>query len=238
MIIFEDIHLRLGGQPVLRGFDWQPEAAQLSLLVGANGAGKSSALKVAAGLWRPDSGRIRILDTEGAKEGAKEHEQTAGVAYLPQAPAFHPRLRVRELLRFYARLEGQRLVEADLALERFGLESHLRHRSAALSGGLRQRLGLAVLSLTSNPVWMLDEPGLSLDPFWRRRLQEWLREVCAEGRTVLVATHLLAEWNNRADACYLCERGRIVSQLDVTQMQDELFVLEDGAATAQEEASG
>jgi ABC-type multidrug transport system ATPase subunit len=85
---------------------------------------------------------------------------------------------------------------------------------------------------------MLDEPGLSLDPFWRRRLQEWLREVCAEGRTVLVATHLLAEWNNRADACYLCERGRIVSQLDVTQMQDELFVLEDGAATAQEEASG
>jgi ABC-type multidrug transport system ATPase subunit len=231
MIIFEDIHLRLGGQPVLRGFDWQPEVGRLSLLVGANGAGKSSAFKVAAGLWRADSGRIRIMDTEFAtKKGCK-----SGVAYLPQAPAFHPRLRVGELLRFYARLEGRALIEADHALERFGLESHLRHRSAALSGGLRQRLGLAVLSMAADPVWMLDEPGLSLDPFWRRRLQGWLREVCAEGRTVLVATHLLAEWTDRADACYLCERGRGVGQLDVADMQDALCLVENGES---KEASG
>lgn len=233
MIVFEDIHLRLQGQAILRGFDWRPAAGQLSLLVGANGAGKSSALKVAAGLWRADSGRILVAD----KEVAQAPGRRSGVAYLPQAPAFHPRLRVQELLRFYARLEGQTTAAAERALERFGLESHVRHRTAILSGGLRQRLGLAVLSLASDPVWMLDEPGLSLDPFWRRQLQDWLQGVCAQGRTVLVATHLLAEWSDRAAACYLCERGRVTGQLDVAHMQGELLAAESRSVNTAEEAS-
>ncbi|HKK19517.1 MAG TPA: ATP-binding cassette domain-containing protein, partial [Opitutales bacterium] len=75
---------------------------------------------------------------------------------------------------------------------RFGLEAHRKHRSTELSGGLRQRLGLAILSLSRAPVWLLDEPGLSLDPLWRQRLQSWLREACHSGRTVLTDAHLLA----------------------------------------------
>lgn len=218
MIVYEDIHLRLGGKPVLRGFDWRPTPGALNLLVGANGAGKSSALKIGAGLWRADSGQVLVNDTDVTNSSGG----WPGVAYLPQAPAFHPRLRVVSLLRFYARIEGHGKGAAEQALKRFGLESHARHRSAALSGGLRQRLGLAVLSLASDPVWLLDEPGLSLDPFWRRRLQSWLREVCSQGRTVLVATHLLAEWEGHADQCFLCESGRVVGTVDVAHLRDAL----------------
>lgn len=229
MICFEDIHLRMGKQAVLRGFDWQPPVEALNLLVGANGAGKSSALKIGAGLWKADSGRIRIADT-----GMAVGKRAARVAYLPQAPVFHPRLRVVDVLKFYARVEACEAHAVPQAVEQFGLEEHARHRTAALSGGLRQRLGLAVLSLSSAAVWMLDEPGLSLDPFWRSRLQGWLREACGEGRTILVATHLLAEWAGRADHCFLCERGRIAGTLDVAHMQDELSELKSVSEEVQE----
>jgi len=224
MIAFDDIKLRLGGHPVLRGFDLELAPGEMGLLVGPNGAGKSSALKIAAGLWRPDSGCIRFSNTRlGPSEKRGDR-----IAYLPQAPDFHPRLRVASILRFYARMEGLGRDGAELALERFGLETHARHRSGELSGGLRQRLGLAVLSLSRAPVRLLDEPDLSLDPKWRQRLQAWLRALCEDGHTVLVATHLLAEWEGRADRCVLCEDGRVVAALDPANLRDAVLRVEPG----------
>lgn len=226
MIELQDLHLSLKGQPVLRGFDLAPASGKLNLLVGSNGAGKSSALKVAAGLWRPDSGNV-CFDGRSLSPREKRGER---IAYLPQSPLFHPRLRVCEIVLFYARLEGVDRIASETALERFGLEAHRKHRSAELSGGLRQRLGLAILSLSRAPVWLLDEPGLSLDPLWRQRLQSWLREVCSGGRTVLTATHLLAEWEDRADTCTLCENGRIEGTLDPANLREAHLRLEVASA--------
>lgn len=225
MITFDSIHLDLGGKPVLRGFDLRPVRGKLSLLVGPNGAGKSSALKIAAGLWKPSSGCIRYADAP-LKPFSRRGDR---IAYLPQAPGFNPRLRTETLISFYARLEGGGRREARAALERFGLEPHARHRSGELSGGLRQRLGLAILSLSHAPVWLLDEPGLSLDPYWRHRLQSWLHTVCAEGRTVLVTTHLLAEWEGRADLSHHCEAGRIVAELDPSDLRGAILRIEPDA---------
>ena len=87
-------------------------------------------------------------------------------------------------------------------------------RTGALSGGMRQRLGLALLLLADAPVLLLDEPGLSLDPGWRTRLQEILREKTARGHAILVTTHLIAEWNGVADRCLLCREGRIEREID------------------------
>ncbi|NBB79803.1 MAG: ATP-binding cassette domain-containing protein [Verrucomicrobia bacterium] len=234
MIQWSDIHLSLKGQPVLRGFDLTPVPGQLNLLIGSNGAGKSTALKVAAGLWRPRSGELRFE----SKVMHHRESRFGRIAYLPQSPLFHPRLRVRELIRFYARLEGADLSEAEIALERFGLEAHRHHRSVELSGGLRQRLGLAILSLSSAPVWLLDEPGLSLDPLWRRKLQSWLKEASSSGRTVLAATHLLAEWEGRADTCYLCENGRIDGELDPAHLREAHLRLEGGFGTDRRSQEG
>lgn len=215
MITFENIHLSLKGRPVLRGYNLQLASSQISLLIGPNGAGKSSALKVAAGLWKPTSGCIRFQ-----KEILRPYSSRSNkIAYLPQSPGFHPRLRVDAILRFYARLENLNVESAHRAIERFGLDEHAAYPSSELSGGLRQRLGLAILSLSHAPVWLLDEPGLSLDPFWRNHLQSWLRNECDEGRTVLVATHLLREWENRADACHLCENGMVIGERDPSSLQ-------------------
>jgi len=210
MIALEDLSLRLRGRAILRGFTLAAEPNKLTLLLGANGAGKSTALKIASGLWKPNHGRVCVSD----RALTRPRDFRDCVAYMPQSPGFHPRLRTRDVLHFYARLESRRCDEADDALAGFGLESHAAHRIGELSGGLRQLLGLAVLSLCRAPVFLLDEPGLSLDPRWRHRMQSWLRSEATAGRTVLTATHLWAEWNGQADACLRCDQGRIVGSLD------------------------
>jgi ABC-type multidrug transport system ATPase subunit len=78
---------------------------------------------------------------------------------------------------------------------------------------MRQRLALAIFALARAPVLVLDEPGLSLDPFWRDRLAAFLTEEAQRGRTVLTATHLLGEWEGRVDRCVLMRDGRIAAEL-------------------------
>jgi len=87
-------------------------------------------------------------------------------------------------------------------------------RAGELSGGMRQRLGLALLLLPDAPVLLLDEPGLSLDPAWRKRLQDTLKFEAERGKTILLTTHLVAEWNNVAHRCLLCRDGAIERELD------------------------
>lgn len=92
---------------------------------------------------------------------------------------------------------------------------------------MRQRLALAIFALARAPVLLLDEPGLSLDPYWRDRLAEFLAEEARRGRTVLMATHLLGEWEGRADTCLLMRDGRIAGELPVDRLR-EAFAAEEG----------
>ena len=119
-----------------------------------------------------------------------------------------------EILRFYARLRGVTASRYEAVLDLAGLREIERVRTSALSGGTRQRLGLALLLLPDAPVLLFDEPGLSLDPGWRKRLQETLRFEAERGKAVLVTTHLVREWNNVAHRCLLCRDGKIERELD------------------------
>lgn len=107
----------------------------------------------------------------------------------------------------------------------------------ALSGGTRQRLGLALLLLPDAPVLLLDEPGLSLDPTWRKRLQKTLRFEAERGKAVLVTTHLIAEWNNIAHRCLLCRDGKIERELDPKNLPHNFDELETGAQDAAERST-
>lgn len=214
MIEFSDIHKRLGRAEILRGFSLRLEPGELALMLGPNGAGKTTALKIASGALIEDSGAILLKGTELAPNDRRRH-----VAYLPQGVAFQPRLSARQLLMFYARALGASEQGIGPALEQWGLTQHASKRSSALSGGLRQRLGLAVLSLADTPVLLLDEPGVSLDAEWREHLQEWLRTEARRGKSVLVATHLLREWEGRANRCLLCQEGRVAGEIDPARLR-------------------
>jgi len=211
MIVTEHLVKNYGRKPVLRDMSILANAGEITLLVGPNGAGKTTTLKVLAGLVRPTDGNARISSFDVVHDRIQAQR---ALSYLPQRPNFHPRLTCAEIMRFYARLRGITLSRCEAILAQTGLREFECVRIGELSGGTRQRLGLALLLLPDAPVLLLDEPGLSLDPTWRKRLQETLRFQAARGKAVLVTTHLVAEWNNVAHRCLLCCDGEIQRELD------------------------
>ena len=229
MIAVEALTKSYGRNLVLRGMTFNAAPREITLLVGANGAGKSTTMKVLAGLIRPQKGsahinRIDIVDQRIAAQRS--------LAYLPQRPSFHPRMTCAEILRFYARLRAVAASRYEAVIDLAGLREFERVRTSALSGGTRQRLGLALLLLPDAPVLLLDEPGLSLDPGWRQRLQDTLRFEAERGKTVLVTTHLVREWNNVAHRCLLCRDGKIERELDPTNLPHNFDEMEQVAPDA------
>ena len=207
-----------GAKEILRGMTFRAEPRAITALVGPNGAGKSTTLKVLAGLIRPSSGLVRVNGFDVVADRIKAQSR---LAYMPQSPSFHPRLSCLEVLRFYARLRGVPVARCEAMLGLTGLSDVAHVRTGKLSGGMRQRLGLALLLLADAPILLLDEPGLSLDPAWRKRLQETLHFEAQRGKTVLITTHLIAEWNNVADRCLLCRDGVIERELDPTELPQD-----------------
>lgn len=220
MIFTCDLRKSFGSLPVLAGLDLVAEPGTVTLLVGRNGAGKTTALQLLAGLAAPDGGTICI---QGHDLESDRSQALARLSFLPQAPRFHSRLTVAQVARFYAQLRGCEREAVASALATWGLADCARVPTGKLSGGLRQRLGLAVFALADAPVLLLDEPGLSLDPGWRDQLQRFLTAQARAGRTVLVATHLLGEWEGRADRCVLLENGRCVGELAPDQLRAAFF---------------
>ena len=218
MIHSENLTKSYRRKPVLRGISLKADAGQVTLVVGPNGAGKSTTVKILAGLIRPDDGSARINGFDIVKQRIAAQRS---LAYLPQQPSFHPRLTCREVLRFYAGLRGVPSTRCDAMLELCGLSDVAKTHTRELSGGMRQRLGIAYLLLADAPVLLLDEPGLSLDPSWRKRLQETLHFESRRGKAIIVTTHLIAEWNNVADRCLLCRDGVIEQELDPTDLRHD-----------------
>lgn len=217
-IVVEKLGKHFGRNRVLDGVTFTAEPGEITLLVGPNGAGKSTTLRTLAGLMRVESGRVCIAGHDISRDRIAAQR---ALSFLPQSPAFHPRFTCQQVLAFYARLRGAAPARIAHVLERVGLADARDQRTGTLSGGMRQRLGLAILLLPDAPVLLLDEPGLSLDPDWRRALQTILRGLAAERHTVLVTTHLIAEWNGVADRCLLCRNGRIERELDPADLQGD-----------------
>jgi len=217
MITIDGVCKSFAGQRVLAHLSTDVRPGSVTLLVGANGCGKTTTLRLIAGLSRPDGGDIRV---DGRSVVTAQSEALAALSYLPQSPRFHVHLTPRELLLFYAGLRGVSPRRVTELADHWGLSAMLDVRTGRLSGGMRQRVALAVLFLADAPVLVLDEPGLSLDPDWRRFLQSELRSAARCGRTVLVSTHLLGEWDEHADRCLVLEEGRIGRELPPNRLRD------------------
>ena len=217
MIAITGLTKSYGRHRVLDALELDARPGEVTLLVGANGSGKTTTLRQLCGLSSPDAGRIGI---GGADLATSRMAALAQLSFLPQSPRFHTQLTVGAILDFYARLRGlpsSRVTEVE---HHWQLTEVRTQATGKLSGGTRQRLALAVLSLPAAPVLVLDEPGLSLDPDWRRFLHEELHSVARRGATVLVATHLLGEWEGQADRCLVLEGGRVGRELPASRLRE------------------
>jgi len=206
MIEGTNLHKSFGDHRVLDNASFSVEAGTIAALVGPNGAGKTTTLHVLAGLTTPDAGTATVDGVDVAAERTAAQDR---LAFLPQDVRFHSALTPRQVLRFYAGLRGASTTRVDPLLDDVALTGAADRPCGTLSGGMRQRLGLAVLELADAPVLLLDEPALSLDPAWRSFLMDRLEAHAAEGAAVLMATHLLDVWAPVVDRVLHCEEGQI-----------------------------
>lgn len=180
-LIAEGLGLYFGSHRVFENLDLTVPGGKILALLGASGVGKTSLLKILAGLAPPSAGRVR------AGDGVALHGR---VAYMGQTDLLFPWLTVLGNVMLGSRLRGERADPAralDL-LERVGLAGRAEAMPASLSGGMRQRAALARTLYENRPVVLMDEPFSALDALTRARIQELAAEVLA-GRTVLLITH-------------------------------------------------
>lgn len=173
-VIVSDLSVARGGVPVLAGLGFRLAPGRALILRGPNGIGKTTLLRSLAGLQPPLAGRI---------EGAEER-----IAYAGHSDGIKPTLSVTENLRFWARVFGHDDIGPALAAYELGA---LADRQAGhLSAGQKRRLGLARLLVTGRPVWVLDEPTVSLDRAAVAMFAEVVRAHLAGGGSALIATHI------------------------------------------------
>jgi ABC-2 type transport system ATP-binding protein len=195
----------------LAGVSLEVRRGERVALLGRNGAGKTTFLKIASTLLRPTSGRIQVFgfDVDQTPDKARPY-----IAVVPQEgkPFFHltPREQVYTYLR--ARGLGREVAKArtEEALEKMGLLECAGRLSVTLSGGQRQRAMVATVIATEAPLLFLDEPTIGMDPFARRAVWDSLRTLTRRGSTILLTTHYLDEAEALSHRLYIIERGRVL----------------------------
>jgi Cu-processing system ATP-binding protein len=194
MIRYDRFTKRFGAVTAVDSLDLTLEEGETVALIGPNGSGKTTTLKAALGLVRPTSGRVLVDGRDASRDG---RDARAHIGYLPQRLTFPDRMTAREVLRFYAKLRG---VEPQLRLlERVDLLDVADRDVNGFSGGMRQRLGIAVALLGAPRVLVLDEPTASLDPSGALAMRDMVHAIRADGTAVLLSSHDLAEVAALAD---------------------------------------
>ncbi len=187
-------------------------------LIGHNGAGKSTLFKMMLGLLAPSAGRIEIAGESVAGPEARRVRQKVG--YLPENIALWDNLSGLETLRFFARLKGLPTTECAALLARVGLADAGERPVRAYSKGMRQRLGFAQALLGSPQVLFLDEPTTGLDPRAIHFFWDTLAELRAQGLTIVLTSHILAELQHRVDRVAVMANGRVEALGTLAQLRD------------------
>ena len=208
MIEVEHLSKRFGSTQAVADISFRVEPGTITGFLGPNGAGKSTTLRCILGLVRPDAWSTAVLGTPYAALD----RPIVRVGAVLEASAVHPGRKGRNHLRVLARAGGLPESRVDEALALVELTGAGRRRAGGYSLGMRQRLGLAAALLGDPEVLVLDEPANGLDPQGIRWLRDLLRSLAAEGRTILVSSHVLAEVAQTVDHVVIIDRGKLVLQ--------------------------
>jgi ABC-type multidrug transport system ATPase subunit len=205
VISIRGLRKRFGANLALDGISTDIAGGEFTLLLGSNGAGKTTLLRCILGLYRFE-GAVTVGGHSVTGDGRAAR---ALMGYVPQRPALPPDLTCAEVIDLFARLRGRR--RGDPAwLARVGLDGSAGDRVDTLSGGMRQRLVLAVALQADPPVLLFDEPAANLDSAARRALHRDLQELGGRGRTVILATHLVTDPILGASRAVVLHAGRTV----------------------------
>jgi ABC-2 type transport system ATP-binding protein len=205
VIAIRNVRKRFGPFVALEGVSAEVAEGAFTLLLGGNGAGKTTLLRCILGLH----GFEGVISVGGRDVATQGRAARALLGYVPQRPSLPPDLTCSEVLDLFARLRGRSRGERAW-LERVGLAASEAAAVRTLSGGMRQRLALAVALQADPPVLLFDEPATNLDVASRRGLHHVLEDLARRGRTVVLATHLAADPLQTATQALVLHRGQVV----------------------------
>jgi len=195
----------------LAGITLDVQRGERIALLGRNGAGKTTFLRIASTLLRPTSGAIEVFDVDVARHPERIRPY---IAVVPQEgkPFFHltPREQIYTYLRARGLVRETAKARTEVALEQMGLTDFADRLAITLSGGQRQRTMVATVIATEAPLLFLDEPTIGMDPFARRSVWASLRDLTRRGSTIVLTTHYLDEADALSQRLYIIERGQLL----------------------------
>jgi ABC-2 type transport system ATP-binding protein len=212
----DGLQKRYGSTVAVDGLSFAVRPGLVTGFVGPNGAGKSTTLRLILGLDAPDAGAALVNGRPYAELASPLRE----VGALLDSRAAHPGRSARDHLRWLAASNGLPRSRVDDVLGLVGLEDAARRRVGGFSLGMAQRLGIAAALLGDPPILLLDEPVNGLDPEGIRWIRGFLGSLAAEGRAVLVSSHLMGELEGTADHLIVIGRGRLLADARVGELLD------------------
>src|SRR3954470_10714867 len=210
---------RYGAVRAVDGVSFEVAAGEIFGLLGPNGAGKTTTMEMLEGLHAPDSGTLRVLGFDVARDAASIKER---IGVQLQTAALFPQLTVEELLGLFGSFY-RHTAPVDGLLRALDLEEKRSAQSKHLSGGQRQRLSVALALVNDPEVVFLDEPTTGLDPAARRALWDLIEGLRADGRTVLLTTHCMEEAEILCDRLAIMDHGRILEMGTVEELVSKHF---------------
>jgi Cu-processing system ATP-binding protein len=208
-----------GAETAVASLSLEVARGEVVALLGPNGSGKTTSLKAAAGLLRPTSGEVTLGEPPRL---ASEAAARTVLSYLPQKVTFPDALTGREVVEFYRRLRGAAPARIPAVLHFASLNGAGERAVGTYSGGMLQRLGLAVAMLPEAPVFLLDEPTAALDPDGLCAFYGLVERARDDGRAVLFTSHQLGDAERLADRFAILVHGRLVATLSATDLKDRL----------------
>jgi len=218
MITVKDLTKRYGHAEVLSGVSFEVADGESLALWGPNGAGKTTVLRCILGLTRYD-GTITVDGIDAATLGKAVRRR---IGHVPQELSFFHDLTVRETVDLCAEIRRVDPEQGDAALERVGLQDDTAKVVGALSGGMKQRLGIAVALLGDAPLLLMDEPTSSLDVAARESVLELLAHLRDDGRSLLLTTHRLEEVGMLVDRVLGMQNGKVTVECAPAELAEQL----------------
>lgn len=203
---------RFGDRAVLDRVDLEVHAGERIAIVGDNGSGKTTLLRIAAGLSRPQTGRVYVLGVDMLRRPEQARHR---LGYIPQQVNFPVPLTAGEILDFFARIKRVADNRLDEVIAELGLEAFLDKLPGQLSGGMMQRLALAVTLLAEPQLLLLDEPTVGLDRERTADLHRLLMSASRQGCAILLATHQAGDVEQFAQRVIVVDDGRLAFERNI-----------------------
>jgi ABC-2 type transport system ATP-binding protein len=207
-VAVEHLTKRYGSLVAVDDISFQVRTGEVFAFLGPNGAGKTTTVEIIETIRMPTSGTVRVL---GRDVATSRRDIVPRIGVLPQGFSSFDRLTVRETIRYYGRLFARPDVDADGLIALVNLSDKRDEQFKTLSGGLKQRLGIAIALVNDPEIVFLDEPTTGLDPQARRDVWQVLLGLKKKGKTVFLTTHYMEEAELLADTVAIISKGRIIA---------------------------